>query len=170
MTKMRTRRLYLDTCLLIAVYREADPHHKNAINFFEKIKDVKNTYLVCSPFTITEFTQTCVKNNYFSEGETYEISNRLLMTHKIDKKYPFKILSAKGKYTFEDFFLDLQSIILETSPRPHLADTIHVAFMRNNKIRRIVTYNKEDFEKIAEIKPYEPDEILSRYQNPPLNS
>lgn len=161
---MRTRRLYLDTCLLIAVYRKRDPHHENAINFFEKIRDVKNTYLVCSPFTITEFVQTCVKNNYFSERKTYEISNRLLMTLKIDRKYPFKIASAKGKYTFEDFFLDIQSIILETAPqRPHLADAIHVAFMRNNKIKKIVTYDKGDFERIAGIKPREPDEILSRY-------
>lgn len=161
---MKRRKLYLDTCLLVAVYRKSDPRHKNATEFCEKIAKLGNINLVCSHFTITEFTQVCVKNNYFSEGDTYKIANSLLLTSKINRVYPFQIANAGGKdkkYNFEDFFNDIQSIILETTPRPHLADTIHSVIMRNNKIKKIVTYDKKDFEKIAGIKPYEPDEILS---------
>jgi predicted nucleic acid-binding protein len=94
---MKRRKLYLDTCLLVAVYRKTDTHHKNAIKFCEKITKTKGVDLVCSHFTITEFTQVCVNNNYFSEKETYEIANSLLITSRIDKKYSYQMIDAKGR-------------------------------------------------------------------------
>lgn len=160
----RKRKLYLDTGLLIGFYREEDEHHDNAINFFKKTKTLKNLDLVCSEFTITEFAQACVSRGYFSELETHRITEKLLITHKIGRKYPFKMISAKGKeetYSFGDFFVDVKNIILDPrSERLHLADAIHSVIMRNNKIKNVVTYNKQDFSGISGINPHEPDEIV----------
>ena len=119
--------------------------------------------MVCSPFTITEFAQVCISRGYLPEQEILEITNRLLRTSKIGRKYPFKMISAKEKeksYAFEDFFVDIQTVILERTPRPHLADAIHSVIMRNNKIKKVVTYNKQDFAGILGINSYEPDEIV----------
>ena len=163
---MNRRKLYVDTGILVAIYYEGDKYNKNALNFFQKIMKLKNTDIVCSNFCITEFAQVCVKKDIFSESETYKISNALLTTLKIDRLYPFKMIDAKGKnvnYKFEEFFLDIQSIILETKPRPHLADVIHSVIMRNNKIKTIVTYNVNDFKGIMGIKAYTPDYTLSKF-------
>lgn len=152
---------------MIGFYRKDDGHHDNAVSFFERAKNLKNTDLVCSEFTITEFAQVCVKNGYFTELKTFEITNQLLMTYKIGRKYPFTMVSAAGKnknYTFGDFFVDVQTVILSTRPeRPHLADAIHSVIMRKNKIKNIVTYNKQDFKGIQRINPYKPDEILRKW-------
>jgi predicted nucleic acid-binding protein len=159
---MKRRKLYLDSCILVSFYYEKDKGHQKAIDFFEQSLKFKNTRLLCSNFTITEFALVCIKNNYLTENKVYEITNEILLTSKIGRKYSINFVNPKSNgYTFEDFFLDIQKVILETRPRPHLADVIHSIIMSQNKICKIVTDNTEHFKHILGIKPIKPEDVKS---------
>lgn len=158
------RRLYVDTCLIIAYFHINEPNnqHQRAINFFDGIDPLDDIELCLSRFSITEFTQAYVTIHNITDEQAYKISNVLLLTQKIDKKYSFTLLKTEGKnkkYKFEDLFLDIQTFLLSTTPRPGIADVIHAAIMENNEISEIVTFNKSDFINMVNITPFEPEEI-----------
>ena len=158
------RKLYIDTCLIIGYYNANDPdnQHQRAINFFDRVKNMTNIKLYCSPFTITEFVQGYVGIHNQADEQAYKIANSLLLSNKINKKYPFDILRTKGideNYEFEDFFIDIQTILLNTTPRPGIADSIHATIMKNNNINEIVTFNIRDFQNIDGITSLLPEDI-----------
>lgn len=160
----RVKRLYLDTNLLIAYYYSGDINnqHDEALNFFETWRKShhKHFELCCSHFTITEFTQAYITKK--DEATTFKIAQELLLTNKVGKKYPFTLVLVEGKeknYTFTDFFLDIQTILLNTTPRPGIADAIHATIMKNNKIRYIVTFNEKDFKNIEGITAINPTQL-----------
>ena len=97
-----------------------------------------------------------------SDSKVYEIGKALLLTNKIDRKYAFRFLEVEGKkkkYTFRDFFLDVETVLLNTTPRPGIADAIHATIMKNNGIAEIVTFNSADFVNIDDISPSAPEDI-----------
>jgi len=158
------RKLYIDTCLIIAYFYINEPNyqHQQAIDFFDRIDPLNDIELCLSQFTITEFTQAYVTKPNITDEQAHKIANALLLTKKIDKKYLFTLLNTEGKnkkYNFEDLFLDIQTFLLNTTPRPGIADAIHAAIMENNKIFEIVTFNKNDFINMVDITPFEPEEI-----------
>jgi len=156
---MRKRKLYLDACILVSYYNTKDKEHKKVVDFLEKSLKLDNTILLCSNFTIAEFAWVCIKKDYLTEIETYQIANALFQTSKVGRKYPFKFVNPEANgYSFEDFFLDIQGVILGTKPRPHLADAIHIVIMKRDKIIRIVTNNPKDFS-VAKIRAIKPEEI-----------
>ncbi len=159
------RKIYVDTCLIIAYHHANDPNnqHKRAIDFFDRMKNMDKIELCCSPFTLTEFTQAYVTINKITDEQAYKIANSLLISNKIDRKYTFSLLETQGKeknYKFEDFFLDIQTVLLNTTPRPGIADAIHATIMKNNIITEVVTFNTHDFKKIEKIKPLIPEDII----------
>jgi len=124
---------------------------------------MRNVELYCSHFTITEFTWAYVTKPEISDLQAHKIAHSLLLTNKIDRKYPFNLLNIEGKekkYSFEDFFLDVETILLNTTPRPNLADAIHATIMKNNGIHEIVTFDISDFEHIEDIIPCRPEDII----------
>lgn len=159
------RKLYIDTCLIIAYFHQGDPknQHKRAIDFFNCANDTNTIQLYCSSFTITEFTQAYVTLPHINDEQAHKIANSLLLTRKIDKKHSFDLLETQGgekNYKFEDFFLDIQTVVLNTTPRPGIADAIHATIMNNNEIDEIVTFNIKDFINIDDINPLEPETII----------
>ena len=161
-------KLYLDTNLLIAYYysQDSEGKHGRSKDFFSEIIKKTKIKLYCSHFTITEFTQAYITKQDVSEAEVHRVANSLLLTNKIDKKYSFTMVDVKGKqkgYTFEDFFLDIQTVLLSTTPRPGIADAMHAIIMENNKIKNIVTFDKGDFENIEKVVALEPEEVLDKW-------
>ena len=157
-------RIYLDTGLIIAYFHANEPNnqHQRAIDFFNRVDNIAEIELCCSPFTITEFTYAYVTKPNITDEEVYRIAKDLLLTNKIDKRYAFALLKTEGtqkKYKFGDFFLGIETVLLSTTPRPGIADAIHATIMENNEITEIVTFNKTDFENMVNITPFEPEEI-----------
>ena len=158
------RKLYVDTCLIIAYFHANEPNeqHQRSINFFERLDLLDNIELFISKFTVTEFTQAYVTKQDITDEQAHKIANALLLTRKIDKKYSLILLKTEGKhkkYNFGDFFLDIQTVLLSTTPRPGIADAMHATIMENNDISEIVTFNKGDFANMVDIIPFEPEEI-----------
>jgi len=159
------RRLYVDTCLIIAYFHANEPNnqHQRSIDFFDRIDSIENIEICLSPFTITEFTQAYVTKRGVTDEQAHKTTNALLLTGKIDKKYTFSLLKTEGghkKYNFGDFFLDIQTVLLSTTPRPGIADAVHGTIMENNEIFEIVTFNKNDFTNMINITPFYPEEII----------
>jgi len=158
------RRIYIDTCLIVGYFHPNEPNnqHKIAINFFNKISNRKDIELCLSHFSITEFTQVYVTKPNISDELSHKIANALLLTNKIDKKHSFTLLKTEGNrinYGFGDFFLDIQTVLLNTTPRPGIADAVHATIMDNNDITEIVTFNTSDFINIDKIIPSIPSII-----------
>ena len=160
------RLLYLDTNVLIAYYydNDTDDQHEVAVEFFKTVEknnnesDAKIT-LFCSHFTITEFVQSYATKPDVDDVETFKIAQELLMANKIGKEYSFVFIETQGNkkdYSFRDFFLDVQTVLLNTKPRPGIADAIHATIMKNNHLRNIVTFDEGDFKHIEGIKVVHP--------------
>ncbi len=146
-------KVYLDTCIFYAHYFEKN-HPKFHQNFLdvhsclERASKNQDIILVTSDFTFTELTKSAQDKKIPAE-QIHDIVSRLSRQEKINDKYRFKVISTSGyekDYTFEDFYIHLQSIFLKT--RPGIADAIHYQIMRNNRINKIITLNPKDFEKI----------------------
>ena len=138
---MQTK-IYLDTCIFFAHYFEKNhpKFHQNYLDThscLEYTTQNNNIKLVTSDFTFTELTKAAQDRNIPPE-KIHDIVSRLSRQEKIDDKYRFKVITTSGYvkyYTFEDFFVDLQTILLKT--RPGIADAIHYQIMRNNRINKI---------------------------------
>ena len=156
-------RVYLDTCLIVGYFHPNEPQrqHQRARDFFNRVNDIENIEFCCSHFTITEFTWAYITKPNISDSQAHQIANSLLLTNKIDRRYPFTLLRTyeREEYTFEDFFLDVQTILLNTTPRPGIADAVHATIMKNNGITEIVTFNVDDFRHIEKITASIPEDI-----------
>jgi predicted nucleic acid-binding protein len=67
---------------------------------------------------------------------------------------------AEGRlkdYHFDDFFVALQEIFL--TARPGIADAIHYQIMKNNNIKRVLTFDTGDFSKIPDAIVINPNQI-----------
>jgi len=155
--------LYLDSCILIAYYYEFDAgdNHQKVINCLEFLKNSnKKINIVTSDFTFTEFVKVLQLKDKIGEDKIFKYLSNLTRQKKIGNKYPFNLIEPEGydkNYTFNDFFVGLQEILLNA--RPGLADAIHAQIMINNKTRHILTFDTKDFGKISEIRPIHPDEL-----------
>ena len=174
---MKTRKLYLDTCILVGFYDERDRHHKTVKNLFSRFsKSIKSNtiQLYCSHFTMLEFTKKMVEKTYISRASMLRYRDEILRFKKIGE-YPITILELEEKYksaenVFEEFFLrDVQNIWLDvknSSKRlPHLAYVIHATIMKRYKIKEVVTFDtREDkggWENIKDIIVVLPKDIES---------
>ena len=161
--KKMTLEIYVDSCIFVAYYSISDRNnqHKQVIDCLEVIrKNKKIISLATSDFTFTEFVKVMQNKERLDEASIYKILSNITRQRKIGNKYPFRLVEAEGReeeYTFNDFFVGLQEILLLASPG--LADTIHARIMMNNKINHILTFDVDDFSKIPNINPINPMEI-----------
>lgn len=164
-------KIYVDTCILVTYYDKSDTERrKEVINCLEVIsKNSDKLSLVTSDFTFTEFVKVAQKLNGFNEENIYQTVQDIVRRKKIGKKYPIDIIDGEGtakQYTLNDFFIELQDILLDS--RPGLADAIHYLMMKNNKIKRVLTFDVDDFRKISKIDVIHPSSIedyLSKHNN-----
>lgn len=167
-----TLKIYVDSCILVAYYHELDGNNqhvqvKDCLKTIQKNK--KFISLVTSDFTFTEFVKVLQTKDGFDEGKIFKILSYITRQRKIGNKHTFKIIEAEGNeedYTFNDFFVGLQEILLFA--RPGLADTIHAQIMMNNNIKHILTFDVNDFSKISDINPIHPtkiDEFVENIEN-----
>jgi predicted nucleic acid-binding protein len=155
-------KVYVDTCVLVAYYDKSDVIRRNAvINCLEAIsKNSDKLSLVTSDFTFTEFVKVTQKIKGFDEDNIFQIVSDIVRQKKIGRKYAINIIDAEGSekdYTFNDFFVGLQDILLDS--RPGIADAIHYQIMKNNKVKRILTFDIHDFEKISKLEVIDPKDI-----------
>jgi predicted nucleic acid-binding protein len=153
-------KLYLDTCIFIAYYFDKGSRNYHVLDSLEKLKKSQKTILVTSDFTFTEFTKAAQDIKGVSTEDIFKIVSIINRVFKIGGLYPFKVIPTEGKfkdYSFEDFFVELQETLLHT--RPGIADAIHYQIMKNNKITRILTFDKKDFSKLPDVIVICPDEI-----------
>jgi len=161
-------RLYVDSCILVAYYCK-DPldDHKLVIDCLKIIRDnPKRTTLEISDFAFTEFVKVLQNKRGISESDVFRYLSDMLRLKKIGKKYPFRLIDAKGRqrdYSFNDFFVGLQDILLDA--RPGIADAIHAQIMFNNSRKRILTFDTNDFNKIPGIETLHPNEIERFVEN-----
>lgn len=155
-------RLYVDSCILVAYYYK-DPldDHKLVIDCLKIIRDnPRRITLETSDFTFTEFVKVLQNKEGISESDVYRYLSDMVRLKKIGKKYPFRLINAEGvqkDYSFDDFFVGLQDILLDA--RPGIADAIHAQIMFNNNRKRILTFDTDDFNKIPGIETLHPNEI-----------
>jgi len=156
-----TIKIYLDTCIFIAYYFDKGSRKYHVLNCLETLNKYQDAVLpVTSDFTFTEFTKAAQDISGVGNEEIYKIVSIMNRLFKIGGRYPFQLISAEGQmndYRFEDFFVALQEIFLNA--RPGIADAIHYQIMRNNKIKRILTFDKKDFSKIPGVQVVCPNEI-----------
>jgi len=166
---MRTRKLYLDTCILVGLYDRNDSKHKKVKKFFKKASKMEHIRFFCSDYTIVEFTKVMLIDKKFSEKFVYKSTTEILLTGKLHGKYPVVFTELQKKYkkvekdVFSEFFIDVQHDLLDVKytnkDRPNLADVIHAVIMKKNQIKTIITFDKKDFENIHGITPIEPKEL-----------
>lgn len=158
---MGKRKLYLDTCVILAFYYPKDRYHKKARKFFKKIAKTDDSILVLSDFVITEFTWVYIIKPGVIPSEVFKTISDMNQLKKIGNKYSFELIETEGNekgYDFPTFFVDIRDIILDTKPRQGIADTIHTVIMKNNKIKDIVTFNKDDFKNVEGINAIGPED------------
>jgi predicted nucleic acid-binding protein len=171
---MKTRRLYLDTCVLVGFYDNQDHYNQEIIKFFKRIsEDVKSKKikLYCSIFSIVEFTKIMIDSPHISHIPRATMLNyrdEMLNFEKIGE-YPITIINlekwyGEAKEAFKEFFLrDLQNVWLDVKdPQknpPHLADAIHATIMKKRKITEIVTFDTNHFDNIKDVKPILPKDV-----------
>ncbi|MEE9490623.1 MAG: PIN domain-containing protein [Thermoplasmata archaeon] len=161
-------RLYVDTCILVAYYYK-DPldDHKMVVDCLKIIRDnPRRTTLDISDFTFTEFVKVLQNKEGISESDVFRCLSEMVRLKKIGKEYPFRLIDAEGRqrnYSFNDFFVGLQDILLDA--RPGIADAIHAQIMLNNNRKRILTFDTDDFNEISGIETLHPNEIEGFVEN-----
>lgn len=155
-------RLYVDTCILVAYYHNKPPDdHRLVVNCLKVARDnPRKITLEVSDFVFTEFVKVLQGKEGISESDVFRRLSEMLRLKKIGKKFPFRLIEAEGKerdYSFNDFFVGLQKILLEA--RPGIADAIHAQIMLNNNRKRILTFDTDDFSQISGIETLHPKEI-----------
>ena len=155
-------KIYVDSCILISYYDKSDVIRRrevaNCLDIISKKSDKLS--LVTSDFTFTEFVKATQKIKGFSEDNIFQMVLEIVRQKKIGRKYNIAIIDAEGSekdYTFNDFFVGLQDILLNS--RPGIADAIHYQIMKNNKVKRILTFDVSDFSKIPKIDVIHPNDI-----------
>jgi len=159
-------KFYLDTNLIIAYYNPNDGNnqHEHSHTFFQRLHEYNTNHeieieICCSDFAITEFIVAYIRIPGIDDVETFRIVNELLRTKKVGNQYKFTMLDIEGfrdDYNFPDFFIDVQTVLLNTTPRPGIADAIHATIMKNNRINHIITFNQDDFQNIEDINVINP--------------
>jgi|MTBAKMStandDraft_1061839.scaffolds.fasta_scaffold08045_2 predicted nucleic acid-binding protein len=160
-------KVYLDSCIFLAYYYEKGSSNYSQVEKCLKLheKNQKIFSFVTSDFTFTEFVKVATSPKNIPHGTIFEDLSTITRTTKIGGLYPFDIIEVEGKrkgYHFNDFFVDLQSVLMNV--RPGLADTMHYQIMTNNNVTRILTFNTRDFEKIDGIEAIHPGQIEEHFK------
>jgi len=146
-------KIYLDSCIFLALYYERhDPRTRDIEKCLETLSKNENIKLVTSDLTFTEFVKVALAPKGIPQETIFKDLSDMMRRKKIRNKFPFLIIDVEGskkKYTFSDFFVEMQEALLNA--RPGISDVMHYVIMKNNNIKRIFTTNEKDFRKFTEI-------------------
>jgi len=136
--------IYLDTNIFITYFLKRDGFDEIQ-NFMKDNKD--DLDLVTSDWTLTEIVKVLVNEYKTSPKKVADFIQKLLREKRIfGNKFSFIKVNKKKDYDFEEFFYDIQKIILAYNNS--VSDSIHSLIMKNNKIKYILTTNEKDFQGI----------------------
>lgn len=146
--------IYLDSNILIAYYSEVKSETDKktmvfaTLDVFSKVKDVQ---LCTSMWSIAEMVNILVSNHGMESNVVAEIENDLVNTGRLsDVKIKFIEVSSDIKYDFKEFFYNVRQDILKY--HSGVGDTIHSVIMKNNGVKKILTFDdKDDFKKIPDL-------------------
>ena len=134
-----TKKIFLDTSVLITTFAEAHPNHKECFSILEKITDKKIEVLISS-HTLLEFYSVFSKlplKTRISPLEIKEVIERNI--------YPnFKIIYLEEK-EHKEIISQITQLGLSGGI---IYDLFHYMSARKAKANSILTYNSADFEKI----------------------
>ena len=147
---MGTKRVYLDTSVLIAEFNRKDKWHKHVTKFFNEVRILENIELCSSQWALTELYNRLTKDQ-IEALKIERFINELLAKGTI-RNIKLKIIdvSPRDAYDFNYFFHDLKRdlIIYKTGKdRPGLGDIFHIRIMKNNKVNTVISFDAH-FEKI----------------------
>lgn len=142
---MKKQKFYLDTSIFMAEFNKKDFRHEILNKFFKEIANIKDIELCTSKWALTELNNRLTKDQIKELKITKYIKN-ILDKNKI-RTIKLKIIDVhpRDHYTFHDFFSDLAKDLIKYKTgkdRPGLGDIIHIRIMKNNRINKIITFDK----------------------------
>ena len=106
--------------------------------FFEN-NDTLEVDFVTSDWSLTEIVKILTNEYQVSVKRSADFIQRLKRECRIfNTKFHFIEVSNKRAYDFNEFFFNLQKIILQY-PGSGISDSIHSLIMKNKKIKNILT-------------------------------
>ncbi len=145
------KKIYLDSCILIAYFSKDEKSRKKEVekilDSFSKLED----YQICvSSWTISEMMNILLSNKKLKNSYVLKCESTLLNKRRIGetKIIIVNIEGENNSYDLSEFIFDVRENILKY--HSGVGDIIHSVIMKNNEIEQILTYDeKEDFKKIA---------------------
>jgi predicted nucleic acid-binding protein len=154
--------VYLDSNILIAHYSEDKAEEnkrkmvENALIVFSGLKDIQ---LCTSMWAVTEMVNILVSSKKMDRGAVAEIESQLVSERRLANiKLRVVEVSPQKDYDFGEFFYHVKQGILKY--HSGVGDIIHAVIMKNNGIKRILTFDeKDDFKQIPDLTVLHPKDI-----------
>ncbi len=156
------KRLYLDSNILIAYYStdraeaEKKQYVKNSLATFAGLRDIQ---LCTSMWAVAEMANVLLSAKRMRRARVAELENRLVNEQRLGTlKITFVEVSPRADYNLQEFLYHIRMGILKY--HSGVGDVIHSVIMKNNKIRRILTFDeKDDFKQIPGLTVLHPKNI-----------
>ena len=138
---VKTKIIYLDSCIFISYFMKETEKTKKIDNFFQESKK-SNIEFITSDWTLTEIVKVLIKDKNISSKKVAEYIQELKRTKRLNEiKFNWIPVSKREKYDFEEFFYELQKVQLQY--KGSLGDVLHAVIMKNNSINIILTTDSE---------------------------
>ena len=138
---VKTKIIYLDSCIFISYFMKETEKIKKIDNFFQESKK-SNIEFITSDWTLTEIVKVLIKDKNISSKKVAEYIQELKRTKRLNEiKFNWIPVSKREKYDFEEFFYELQKVQLQY--KGSLGDVLHAVIMKNNSINIILTTDSE---------------------------
>jgi predicted nucleic acid-binding protein len=158
----------LDSGIFVAFFDEKDSEnkHQRTINFLNSLSKFRHIKLVSSTWALTETTKVLVREKKIEPKKVRKFIEKLFRTNRLGGQKFLLLPAGPQGYDFDEFFYDIQEKLL--THEISIADTIHLSFMSNNEVDRIITFDS-DFDGIKKIKSFNPDSFV-KYTNKKLQT
>ena len=128
--------IYLDTNIFVTFFLKREGY-KKLESFFQENRDLEVKF-VTSDWTLTEIVKVLTIEYKITSKKVAEFIQKLQREKRVfETKFLFIEVSKKQGYDFEEFFFQLQKMILQY--KGGIADSIHSSIMKNNNINTILT-------------------------------
>jgi predicted nucleic acid-binding protein len=156
------KRLYIDSNVLIAHFSKDKVEEgkrklvKSALATFSRLKDIQ---LCTSMWAVTEMVNVLRFAKKMDHSAVSDLESRLVNERRVGKlKIMFVEVSPRKDYDIKEFFHHVREGILKY--HSGVGDVIHSVILKNNKIRRILTFDeKDDFKQIPGLTVLHPKDI-----------
>jgi len=137
-----TQSLYLDACIFVAFEQQKHTSHKIVKECVAKLNNF-DINILSSEWALCEMCGVFVRDFGYSKQRAEKVANRYLEKKKIGEiKIKFINVDTIKNVGYKDFFRFLKEQMI-TNKQLHLADAIHSIIMSNNKIKTILTTDRD---------------------------